>query len=209
MQKALVGWGKKRRDRERDRGEGVPFSTVKMVCFWKENGSRDNNGREREKKTSIKRNAPQRRTAYCALSLSLPHNWLSKNLDRKPPLNGTPRQTGLARTATRATGLKNGQQPRVRATPYWPHHGNRGGGGREGEQLLLDAARLFEDDPGSLPTATAKGPAHHSSLPSATTYSSTTKASRPSPSRQLQIPDTHESFVSNSLTSLDTTKNVA
>lgn len=167
---------------------------------------------ERERKNLDKKERTTKKNGLLrALSLSLPHNWLSKNLDRKPPLNGTPRQTGLARTATRATGLKNGQQPRVRATPYWPHHGNRGGGGegREGEQLLLDAARLFEDDPGSLPTATAKGPAHHSSLPSATTYSSTTKASRPSPSRQLQIPDTHESFVSNSLTSLDTTKNVA
>lgn len=41
-----------------------------------------------------------------------------------------------------------------------------------------------------------------------TTYSST-KASRPSLSRQLQVTDTHESFqFSNSLTSLETTKNV-
>lgn len=127
--------------------------------------------RERERVEKKRLDKKERTTKKNGLlrSLSRPHNSLSKNLRQsKPPLNGTPRQTGLARTATRATGLKNGQQPRVRATPYWPHHGNREGEGKEegeGEQPLLDAARLFEDDPGSLPTATAKGPTHHSSLP--------------------------------------------
>lgn len=96
----------------------------------------------------------------------------------KPPLNGTPRQTGLvARRTSQAAGLKNGRQPRVRATPYWPHHSNRGDGkGGRGRELaeeeklsLLGAARLFEDDPGSLPTATPKGPTHHSSLPGSNT----------------------------------------
>lgn len=137
---------------------------------------------EKKKKDSTKRNAPQRRkTAYCALSLpSPPKLAVHKPGQSKPPLNGTPRQTGLvARRTSQAACLKNGRQPRVRATPYWPHHSNRGEGkggrGREssaeGEKLsLLGAARLFEDDPGSLPTATPKGPpTHHSSLPSSNT----------------------------------------
>lgn len=194
--------GEKKRRREREREGGVPLSTVKVVCFWKENGSWNNNGQEREREREWKKkrlDKKERTTKKNGLlrSLSRPHNSLSKNLRQsKPPLNGTPRQTGLARTATRATGLKNGQQPRVRATPYWPHHGNREGEGKEegeGEQPLLDAARLFE-----VIQAACRQP-----LPRVqpitllylitTTYSST-KASRPSLSRQFQITDTHESF---------------
>lgn len=91
--------------------------------------------REREKRLDKKkkRNAPQEKQPIArALSLPLPRNWLSKNLRQsKPPLNGTPRQTGLVthRTA-RAAGLKNGRKPRVRATPYRPRHSNSGRGKR-------------------------------------------------------------------------------